>query len=116
MWANWCQPLCSFSYNTKSLPNGLSSYAEAWEPKFKERIIVISMRITQANPPWGLDRIDQRNRPVDSSYTYTSTGSAVTAYVIDTTEPSPAWRPVGHPRSAGRCHIGADPLYAHGRC
>src|SRR3954452_3375904 len=21
MWANWCQPLCSFSYNTKALPN-----------------------------------------------------------------------------------------------
>jgi len=51
MWANWCQPLCSFSYNTKALPNGLSSYAEAWEPKFKERIIVISMRITQAIAP-----------------------------------------------------------------
>ena len=51
MWANWCQPLCSFSYNTKALPNGLSSYAEAWDPKFKERIIVISMRITQAIAP-----------------------------------------------------------------
>ena len=51
MWANWCQPLCSFSYNTKALPNGLSSYADAWEPRFKERIIVISMRITQAIAP-----------------------------------------------------------------
>ena len=51
MWANWCQPMCSFSYNTKALPNGLSSYAEAWDPKFKERIIVISMRITQAIAP-----------------------------------------------------------------
>ena len=51
MWANWCQPLCSFSYNTKALPNGLASYAEAWDPKFKERIIVISMRITQAIAP-----------------------------------------------------------------
>src|SRR5882724_2121441 len=51
MWANWCQPMCSFSYNTKALPNGLASYAEAWEPRFKERIIVISMRITQAIVP-----------------------------------------------------------------
>jgi putative spermidine/putrescine transport system substrate-binding protein len=51
MWANWCQPLCSFSYNTKALPKGLASYAEAWDPKFKERIIVISMRITQAIAP-----------------------------------------------------------------
>ncbi len=51
MWANWCQPLCSFSYNTKALPKGLASYAEAWDPKFKERIIVISMRVTQAIAP-----------------------------------------------------------------
>jgi putative spermidine/putrescine transport system substrate-binding protein len=51
MWANWCQPMCSFSYNTRALPKGLASYAEAWEPRFKERIIVITMRITQAIVP-----------------------------------------------------------------
>lgn len=51
MWANWCQPLCSFSYNTQTVPKGLESYAEAWDPKFKERIIIISMRITQAIAP-----------------------------------------------------------------
>ncbi|GAA4689873.1 S8 family peptidase [Phytohabitans rumicis] len=41
---------------------------------------------TQANPPsWGLDRIDQRNQPLDASYTYPSSGGAgVRAYVIDT--------------------------------
>jgi putative spermidine/putrescine transport system substrate-binding protein len=51
MWANWCQPMCSFSYNTKGIPGGLKSYAEAWEPKYKDRIILISMRITQAIAP-----------------------------------------------------------------
>jgi subtilisin family serine protease len=39
---------------------------------------------TQPNPPWGLDRIDQRSRPTDNAYHYTSTGYGVTAYVIDT--------------------------------
>ncbi|CAL9444733.1 peptidase S8 [Streptomyces sp. DH-12] len=41
---------------------------------------------TQSNPPsWGLDRIDQRNRPVNRAYTYPdSAGQGVTAYVIDT--------------------------------
>ncbi|MCE6997479.1 S8 family peptidase [Saccharothrix sp. S26] len=40
---------------------------------------------TQPNPPsWGLDRIDQRDLPLDSSYTYPSDGTGVTAYIIDT--------------------------------
>ncbi len=51
MWANWCQPLCSVSHNTKLVPNGLSSYADAWDKKYKEKIAVISMRITQAIVP-----------------------------------------------------------------
>jgi subtilisin family serine protease len=33
---------------------------------------------------WGLDRIDQRNRPLDNRYRYTSTGRGVTAYIFDT--------------------------------
>jgi subtilisin family serine protease len=40
---------------------------------------------TQSNPPsWGLDRIDQRNLPLDNSYTYPVTGTGVRAYIIDT--------------------------------
>jgi subtilisin family serine protease len=40
---------------------------------------------TQPNPPnWGLDRIDQRNLPLDSSYTYNNNGAGVTIYGIDT--------------------------------
>ena len=40
---------------------------------------------TQANPPsWGLDRIDQRNLPLDNSYTFNTTASNVHAYIIDT--------------------------------
>jgi subtilisin family serine protease len=43
----------------------------------------IRIAAEQVNPPWGLDRIDQRSLPIDSSYTYTVTGEGVTAYVID---------------------------------
>ncbi len=45
---------------------------------------VITLDGTQTNPPWGLDRIDQRNRPLSSTYTYTPTGEGVNAYIIDT--------------------------------
>lgn len=33
---------------------------------------------------WGLDRVDQRDRPLDSQYYFQYNGSAVTAFVIDT--------------------------------
>ena len=40
---------------------------------------------TQPNPPsWGLDRIDQRNLPLDNSYTYPNKASGLTVYVLDT--------------------------------
>jgi subtilisin family serine protease len=39
---------------------------------------------TETNATWGLDRLDQRFLPLRTTYTYTSTGSSVTAYIIDT--------------------------------
>ncbi|OOB92228.1 S8 family serine peptidase [Rathayibacter sp. VKM Ac-2630] len=38
----------------------------------------------QTDPTWGLDRIDQRTTTGDSAYRYATTGSGVTAYVLDT--------------------------------
>ncbi len=39
---------------------------------------------TQTPAAFGLDRIDQRNLPLNNSYTYNATGAGVKAYVIDT--------------------------------
>jgi subtilisin family serine protease len=38
----------------------------------------------QENATWGLDRIDQRQRPLDTRYSYSQTGAGVNAYIIDT--------------------------------
>lgn len=56
----------------------------AVEPDLAAHVDATSMR-TQSNPPsYGLDRIDQRDLPLNGTYRYRGTGSGVTAYVIDT--------------------------------
>ncbi|SDM16780.1 Serine protease, subtilisin family [Lentzea albidocapillata subsp. violacea] len=53
--------------------------------EYVEQDQVFRAGTTQSNPPsWGLDRIDQASRPLSGSYNYTSTGSGVNVYVIDT--------------------------------
>ncbi|MHA6523570.1 S8 family peptidase [Tessaracoccus sp. G1721] len=49
-----------------------------------EKDQVFSISDTQTGATWGLDRIDQRLRPLDASYSYGTTGDGITAYVIDT--------------------------------
>ncbi|WP_428963499.1 S8 family peptidase [Micromonospora fluostatini] len=69
----------------------------------------------QLNPPsWGLDRIDQRYQPLDNSYSYSSTGSGVTVYVVDSgirathddfgTRASGVYDAVGDGNGTNDCH------------
>jgi subtilisin family serine protease len=37
----------------------------------------------QSSAPWGLDRIDQRDLPLNSTYNYSNSGQGVNVYVID---------------------------------
>jgi len=51
---------------------------------FVEEDAVVSLGAVQTNATWGLDRIDQRNLPLDTTYTFNTTGTGVRAYIVDT--------------------------------
>jgi subtilisin family serine protease len=50
----------------------------------QEATVDTTQPMDSTGQPWGLDRIDQRYLPLSGSYTYTSTGANVRAYIIDT--------------------------------
>ncbi len=70
--------------------------------RFVEEDAVVEAVTTQSGATWGLDRIDQAARPLSGTYTYTSTGSGVNAYIIDT-----GIRRT-HTQFGGRAYIGYD--------
>lgn len=51
--------------------------------EFVEEDGYVKLAATQSNATWGLDRVDQRDRPLNGTYVYDYVGSAVRAYVID---------------------------------
>jgi len=50
---------------------------------FIEEDAEVFLNNTQTNAPWGLDRIDQRNLPLDGRFTAANGAANVRAYVID---------------------------------
>jgi subtilisin family serine protease len=70
--------------------------------------VVHAQSVQTPTPNWGVDRIDQRNLPLNNSYTYFNTGRGVTAYIIDTgIDPA-------HPDFGGRAAVGVDLIGGNG--
>jgi subtilisin family serine protease len=68
-----------------------------------------SVDATQSSAIWGLDRIDQRNLPLSTTYTYNQTASNVYAYIIDTGIQT------SHSQFGGRAAVSYDALGGNGQ-
>ncbi len=51
---------------------------------YVEQDAPVQASVTQTGATWGLDRIDQQNLPLSTTFSYTSTGLGVNAYIVDT--------------------------------
>lgn len=71
-----------------------------------KRVVAVG---TQTSPPWGLDRIDQRDLPLNGTYNYSETGSGVRAYIVD------SGILTSHVEFGGRASIGYDAFGGDGQ-
>jgi subtilisin family serine protease len=86
-----------------SLPQALlDRLRRSRDVAYVERAGTGSFVATQTSATWGLDRVDQRNLPLNSTYTYNATGQGVKAYDIDT------GLRITHQDFAGRVATGID--------
>jgi len=82
VFARWSHALRGFAAQMSAA----QAQAVAQDPRvaWVEEDAEIHLDTTQTGATWGLDRIDQRNLPLDGSYTFNVDGTGVNAYIIDT--------------------------------
>ena len=80
--AEWAAALRG--YAVRGGPNLIVELRTDPNVRYVEQVQEYTTQTTQTNATWGIDRIDQVNLPLDGTYSYTSNGAGVTAYIIDT--------------------------------
>ncbi|MDQ3749248.1 MAG: S8 family peptidase, partial [Acidobacteriota bacterium] len=91
-------------FSVKLNANQAETLSQDPRVEFVEEDGEVFANTTQTGATWGLDRIDQRDRPTDGNYNYTPTGSGVNAYIIDT-----GIRRT-HAQFGGRAFVGYDAI------
>ncbi|MGH1539379.1 MAG: S8 family serine peptidase [Arenicella sp.] len=70
-------------FSAKLSPNGLSLLKKNPLIDYIEPDIIVSGDAVQMNPPWGLDRIDQTNLPLNNVFKPRFDGDHIRIYIID---------------------------------
>ena len=71
-------------FSAELSPEAVAALRADPDVDFIEPDQIVRASTIEVNATWGLDRIDQHSLPLSATYTYTSTGAGVTAYIIDT--------------------------------
>jgi len=76
--------------------------------EYVEADVPVQASVLQTGATWGLDRIDQANLPLSTTFSYLNTGLGVRAYIVDT------GIRLTHTEVAGRAVTGFDAVTAGG--
>ena len=80
--AQWAHALRG--YAVRGGPSLILSLRADPNVRYVEQVQEYSTTTTQTGATWGLDRVDQRDRPLNGTFIYTRTGAGVRAYILDT--------------------------------
>jgi aqualysin 1 len=116
MWNRRSAIAQTYQYAVKGFAAKLSkAQADSLSRNPKVELVQPDLRVrgegvtVQSNPSsWGIDRVDERDYPLDSRYSYGASGSGVNVYVID------GGVRVSHSEFGGRAHFAFDALGGSG--